>query len=159
MENPEGIEHAFKVASLPVNIMFYEYTRKCKYQSSLNQFQRDTYSRLRLAHHVVIFLMVSSLFLPIRYILVAVGFWSMVLLLNIILGNGVDCWFNVLEFRMGNCNNFSALDELRIPKTLRSPIVLTVYGLSICVLVLKTYIFVYNKVPSFISGKMAKFIY
>ena len=159
MENPDGIEHAFKVANLPVNIMFYEYTRKCKYPSSLNQFQRDTYIRLRLAHHVVIFLMIASLFLPIRYILLGVGFWSMVLILNIILGNGIDCWFNVLEFRLGNCNSYSALDELMIPKTFRNPILISAYISSIIILSLKTYIFIYNKMPSFISGKMAKFIY
>jgi hypothetical protein len=103
--------------------------------------------------------MLSSLFLPVKYILLGVGFWSMVVLLNIILGNSIDCWFNVIEFRLGNCNNYSALDEIWIPKTLRTPIILTAYGLSICILSLKTYIFVYNKVPSFISGKMAKFIY
>ena len=159
MENPEGIEHAFKVANMPVNIMFHEYSRKCKYQSSLNQFQRDTYIRLRLAHHVVIFLMLCSLFLPVRYILLGVGFWLMVILLNIILGNGVDCWFNVIEFRIGNCNNYSALDELWIPKTFRNPIILTLYCIGIAILLLKTYIFVYNKTPPFMSGKLMKFIY
>jgi hypothetical protein len=159
MENPEGIEHAFKVANIPVNIKFYEYTRKCKYQSSLNQFQRDTYIRLRLAHHIVIFMMIGSLFLPVRYILLGAGFWLMVLILNIILGNGIDCWFNVIEFRMGNCNNCSALDELWIPKTFRNPLIISVYGIGILILMLKTYIFVYNKAPSFMSGKLMKFIY
>jgi hypothetical protein len=104
-------------------------------------------------------MMIGSLFLPVRYILLGAGFWLMVLILNIILGNGIDCWFNVIEFRMGNCNNCSALDELWIPKTFRNPLLISVYGIGILILLLKTYIFVYNKVPSFMSGKLMKFIY
>jgi len=159
IENPEGIEYSFKAANVPVNIMFYEYKRKCKYPSSLNQFRRDTYVRLRLAHFIVIFLMISSTFLPVRYILLALGFWLNVIILNIVLGNGLDCWLNAIEFRMGNCNNRSALDELLIPKMFQVPLVISVYCICVSVILLKTYIFFYNKMPPFISGKLLKYIY
>lgn len=158
MENPEGIEQAFKMANLPVNITFYNYKRKCKYPSSLNKFQRDTYVNLRLAHHIVIGLMISSLFLPTRYILYSVELWALIILLNIILGNGIDCWFNVLEFRLGNCNNYSALDEYMIPKSISGILVKCAYFIAIVILSIKSYINIYNRTPSFVSKKSIGFL-
>jgi hypothetical protein len=87
--------------------------------------------------------MILSIFLPVKYILFSAGIWFILILFNCILGfnNGFDCWFNVLEFRLGNCNNYTAVDELNIPKHMKNGVVKTVYFTAISILLYKIYLF------------------
>jgi hypothetical protein len=159
IENPEGIEYALKVVDLPVNITFYEYTKKCKYPTQLNKFQRDTYLSIRLAHYVQMVLMLACVFVPVKYILFSVGVWISLLIHNLIIGRGYDCWYNVIEFRLGNCNNYSTIDSIRLwPREYSNVIVKSIYVISLTILSIKTYMFFYNSVPPFIPKKYTKFI-
>ena len=145
MENPEGIEHALKIANVPINITYYDYNKKCKYSSSLNKYQRDTIMRIRLAHYIVIVGLFATLFIPNRYFMITTCFWVVVVLLNIIIADGKDCSFNVLEFRMSNCNNKGALDELGIPREYQSALVRMAYVIGCSIVACRTYYFIYKK--------------
>ena len=148
IEHPEGIEHVFKMNDIPINLKYYKYNKKCKYPVSLNKFQRDTVIRLRIIHLIVMVLLGISLFLPNKYILVTLTIWSMVILFNIAMSihiNGsIDCSFNILEFRLSNCNNYNILDELGIPRYMQN-IVPVIYVVAFSVILFRTYYYFNNK--------------
>ena len=115
MENPEGIEHAFKVANIPINIVFYKAIEKCKYPGSLNKYQRDLTIRVRIVHYLAVLLLGLSLFIPNKYFIVTITYWIIVIIFNTIIVNGIDCSFQVLEYSL-SCNDFSVFDEIGIPR-------------------------------------------
>lgn len=144
MENPEGIEHAFQVSNLPINIGYNKYKKKCKYRGSLNKYQRDFAIRLRVIHYVCVLLLLLTLFIPNRYFLITLTYWSFLLLLNIVVTNRIDCSIGAIEFRISNCNDISFLDEIGIPRQLQMFAFILVYSIGIIVLVFRTYYY-FNK--------------
>jgi hypothetical protein len=144
MENPEGIEHAFKLANIPINIKYYDYKRKCKYSGSLNKFQRDSIIRFRTIHYILVLLLGLSLFIPNRFFLVTLTYWAVIIALNIGSANGLDCFFNMIEFRMSNCNNKTLFDEIGIPKDFKNIIWYSCYIMASIILIFRTYYY-FNK--------------
>lgn len=143
IDNPEGIEHAFKVANMPVNIKHYNYRKKCKYPGSLNKYQRDNIKRLRLVHHIFAAGLILTLFIPNKYLLITVTYWSVILLLNFMYSDG-DCVFNALEFRLSNCNDKPMMDEVGVPRKYSHKIVLSIYTIGILVILFRLYYY-FNK--------------
>ena len=143
IDNPEGIEHAFKVVNLPVNIKHYNYRKKCKYPGSLNKYQRDNIRRLRLIHHIFAAGLILTLFIPNKYFLITVTYWSIILFLNFFYSDG-DCVFNALEFRLSNCNDNPMTVELGISRKYSHKIVLTLYAIGILTILFRLYYY-FNK--------------
>jgi len=116
INNPEGIEHAFNLINIPINIKYYKSNKKCKYPSSLNKFQRDYYKRIRIGHYILMILSYGSLLVPNFLILIPTTVWAVILILNYIFSGKLECFVNVIEFRASNCNNRTIDDELGIPR-------------------------------------------
>ena len=114
INNPEGIECAFNLINLPINIKHYTYENKCKYNCSLNKFQRDYYKRIRISHYVYVGILGFSLFLPNNLILIPATLICNILILNYMFSGRQYCFFNTIEFRSSNCNNKSMIDGIRI---------------------------------------------
>ena len=143
MDNPEGIDHALKAADVVPNYSHYIYNKKCKYPSNLNAYQRETYAKLRMVHYVAMVLMYGSLFVPTKYIMFPIAIWTLTIIFNMLLGKSpFDCWLNILEFRLGNCNDKPTISEaiFGFPRKYSKTVVNTQYTIALLVLAVRTYI-------------------
>lgn len=145
ISNPEGIEHVFSELNIPPNINYKLYkNEKCKYPSGLNVFQRDLYIRLRIAHYVIFGFMAFLLFLPNKYFIVAIFFWSFVLIMNFIISSG-RCSLSILEFQLSHCNENNLFDEIGIPQEFQKLVWIFLYSTGIMVIFVRGYYYFHNK--------------
>ena len=128
---------------IPINIKYYKYKNKCKYPSSLTQFQRNYYKRIRISHYIYMGMLVGSLFVPNFLILIPATLWSSTLILNYMFSGKQDCFFNVIEFRTSNCNNKSVIDELGFSR--KNNLTKFAYIISILIILYRIYNYYFIK--------------
>jgi hypothetical protein len=142
IDNPEGIDYAFKVANIETNLDHYKYKRKCKYPTPLNRYQRDFHNTIYKLHSIFVILMYVSLLLPVKYILFSAGLWFVLILSNLIIGkNMFDCFFNIFEFRNSNCNDIPLSPTTGLKLTDMYKLTIVLYVISIVTLIYKLRLF------------------
>lgn len=104
---------ALKSINVPSNINHYKSKNTCKYPINLNAYHRDLYIKIRMAHYIWLFLMIISLLTPYKQI--AITIWGLTIILNIFIGKG-DCFWNYIEYRISNCNDYGLIQEIGIPR-------------------------------------------
>jgi len=143
IDNPEGIDYAFKVANIESNLNHYKYKRKCKYPIPLNKYQRDLYKDLYNLHIIAFFVIfLPPILLPVKYILFAAGIWSVVIIVNLVIGKDIfNCWLSVFEFKTSNCNDVPVNPASGLTPKDQSKIANILYIISIVIIIYKLRLF------------------
>jgi hypothetical protein len=144
INNPEGINYAFKLNCIPINIKYYKPTNKCKYPSSLNKFQRDYYKRVRIGHYILMVILYGSLFVPDFLIFIPIIFWITLFIFNYIFsGNLFKCFIHIIEDRASNCNDKRVDVELGFRK--KDNVIIYFYIFSVLLILYRVYKYLLKK--------------